>query len=79
MSNSKHLSTDEQSMLYYVLTKYELLFDKTLGTCKTKPVDIELQTGAKPYHSKPYMVPQSHEAVFCKEVEWLCQLGVLKG
>ena len=65
-------------MLYDALTKYESLFDGTLGTWKTIPVDVELHPGAKPYHDKPYPVPRSHEAVLCKEVERLCQLGVLK-
>ena len=34
MSISKHLSNDKQSMFYDVLTKYELLFDGTLGSWK---------------------------------------------
>ena len=42
VSNSKHLNDNEQSMLCDVLNKYEFLFDGTLGTWKTKPVDIEL-------------------------------------
>ena len=44
-------------MLCDVLNKYELLFGGTLGTWKTKPVDIELQLGEKYYHAKPYPVP----------------------
>ena len=55
-------------MLYDVLTKYEFLFGGTLETWKIKPVDIELQPGDKPYNPKPYPVPQSHEAIFCKEL-----------
>ena len=78
MSSSKYLSNDERSMLYDVLTKYVLLFYGTLRTCETKPVDIELQAGAKPYNSMPYPVPRAHEAIFRKEVECLCQIGVLK-
>ena len=61
-----------------VLTKYESLFDGTIVTWKTKPLDIEQQTGAKPYHDKPYSVPRAHEAIFCKKVERLCQIGILK-
>ena len=53
-------------MLRYVLNKHELLFDGTLVTCKIKPVDIEQDTGAKPYHAKPYPVPQSHKVVFVR-------------
>ena len=59
VSNSKHLSNDKQSMLYDVLTKYGSSFDVTLGTCKTKPLDIELHTGSKPYHSNPYPMPNT--------------------
>ena len=76
--NSKNLSSDEQSMLNDILTKYEFLFDITLGIWKTKPVYIELHQGAKPYHSSSYPVPRAHEAIFRKEVEKLCQLGVKK-
>ena len=66
-------------MLREVLNKYEFLFNRTLGTWKTRPVDIELQLGAKPYHDKSYMVPRTHRAVLCKEVERLFQLIFLKG
>ena len=78
VSNIKHLNNNEQSILHDVLTRYELLLDGTLGTWRTKHVDIELQAGAKPYRSKPYPVPRAHDTVFHKEVERLCQLGVLK-
>ena len=57
MSDIKHLSNDEQSMLYGVLTKYEFIIDGTIVTWKTKPVDIELHPGAKPFHSKTLPVP----------------------
>ena len=50
MLNSKHLSSNKQSMLNDVLNKYEFLFSGTLGTFKTKPVDIKIHPGAKPYH-----------------------------
>ena len=60
VSSSKHLDNDKQSMLYDVLTKYEFILDGTLGTWKMKPVDIELHTGSKPCHAKPYPVPRAH-------------------
>ena len=65
-------------MFREVLNKYELIFDITLGTWKTKPVDIELQPGEKPYHAKPHPVTGSYKAVFRKEAERLCQLGASK-
>ena len=66
MSEVKHLSHNEKCMLHEVLSKYELLFDRTLGTWKPKPVDIELEPGDKPYNSIPYLVPCSHAAVIKK-------------
>ena len=41
-------------------------------------MDIELRPGAKPYHSKPYPVHRSHNTVFSKKVERLCQPWLLK-
>jgi hypothetical protein len=38
--NCKHLSADQQKKLLQLLTKYELLFDGTLGDWKTKPVSF---------------------------------------
>jgi hypothetical protein len=38
--NCKYLSVDQQKKLLQLLTKYELLFDGTLGDWKTKPVSI---------------------------------------
>ena len=40
--DSKHERSDEQSMLYYVITYYEFLLDRTIGTWKTNPVNKEL-------------------------------------
>ena len=74
--NYLFLFNDKQSMLYDILTKYEFLFDRTQGTWKTKPVDIEPQPGAKPYHVKSYPVPRAHKTVFCKEIESFCQIEV---
>ena len=47
-SESKNLNSDEQGMLYKILTKYEFLSDRTLETWKTKPVDIEIHPEKKP-------------------------------
>ena len=48
--DNKHLRNDKQSMLYDVLTIMNYFFEVTIGTWKMKPVDIEVQPGAKPYH-----------------------------
>ena len=55
-------------MLRDVLNKYEFLFNRTLGAWNKKPVDIELHSGAKPYHDKSYPAPQAHESVSHKYV-----------
>ena len=65
VSDSKHFSGNKQSMLRDVLNKYEFLFNGTLVNWKTRPVDVELQSGEKTYYSKPYPVPRAHKAVFC--------------
>ena len=65
-------------MIHNLLTTYELLFYGTLGTWETKPVDIELQLDAKPYHTKPYPVPRAQEYLLNNEVEFICQLELLK-
>jgi hypothetical protein len=48
--NCKHLSADQQKRLLQLLTKYELLFDGTLGDWKTKLVSFQLKEGVSPYH-----------------------------
>ena len=78
VNDNKHLTDEERDALHSLLVKYEFLFDGTLGHWNTRPVDIELQDDAKPYHAKPYPVPRAYEAVFKKEVARLCKLGVLK-
>jgi hypothetical protein len=73
----RHLSADQQKKLLQLLTKYELLFDGTLGDWKTKPA-FQLKEGVSPYHGQAFPVPKVHKETIIKEVERLCQLGVLK-
>ncbi len=72
------LNAEQQMELYLLLKKYESLFDGTLGTWKTDPIDIELKEGAKPYHAKPWPVPHIHLATLKLEIDRLIELGVLK-
>jgi hypothetical protein len=55
----KHLSNDERSALYQILEHHKKLFSGGLGILNVKPVHLELQPGAKPYHTKPFPIPQS--------------------
>jgi hypothetical protein len=76
--NCKHLSADQKKKLLQLLTKYELLFDGTLGDWKTKPVSFQLKEGVSPYHGQAFPLPKVHKETIMKEVERLCQLGVLE-
>jgi hypothetical protein len=37
-------------MALQLIMKYELLFNKTLGDWKIKPVSFQLKEGTSPYH-----------------------------
>jgi hypothetical protein len=52
--------------------------DGLLGKWNDKPYDIELKPDAKPYHSKPALVPKIHKAMLKVELECLSQAGVIK-
>ena len=73
-----HLTQKEQNALLKLLMEYEYLFDGTLGTWKTTPVDLRLHPGAKPHYSRPFPVPRSQEETLRKEVKRLVKLGVLR-
>ena len=61
------------------MTKYKDLFDGSLGTWNTEPVDLELKDpDCKPYHAKPYPVPHSQEQQLREEVERLCNDRILR-
>ena len=79
MSKCTHLTNDERRDLRSILQKVETLCDGTLGTWDTDPIDLELKDpDAKPYHAKPYPVPQSQEAILKAEIERLVSYGVLR-
>ncbi len=73
-----HLSADYQKKLLQLLQKYKSLFDSTLGDWKTKPVSSQLNEGVSPYHGQSFPVPKVHKETIIKEVERLCELGVLE-
>ena len=77
-NNCSHLSLHQRTQLLKLLTEFEDLFDGTLGEWDTDPVSLELKPDVKPYAGKPYPVPRSHRDTLIKEVQRLCDLGVLK-
>ncbi len=62
----KHLSANQQKKLLQLLTKYESLFDGTLGNWKTKPVSFEQKEGVSPYHGQAFPVPKVHKETIKK-------------
>eukprot|EP00804_Cyclotella_cryptica_P004308 CCRYP_013506-RA/>CCRYP_013506-RA protein AED:0.46 eAED:0.46 QI:0/-1/0/1/-1/1/1/0/116 len=77
-TNCTHLWLQDQNSLLELLTEFEELFDGTLGDWNTEPVSFELKEGAKPYHGRTYPVPKSRKETTIKELNRLCNLGVLE-
>jgi hypothetical protein len=65
------LTKDEKQVLGETLKKFPTLFGGGLGMLNIKPVKLELIDGAKPYHARPFPVPQSLEVTTKKEVKRL--------
>ena len=42
------------------------MFDGTIGTCNTAPVELELKADAKLLCLRPYLVPMVHEEMLRK-------------
>lgn len=76
--NCSHLTESQQKDLRELLIKHERLFDGTLRTYTDKKMDVELLPEASAVYRRPYPVPQIHKEVFRKELERLCEIGVLK-
>ena len=73
------LDKADQQKLLQLLQKYEHLFDGTVGTWMTDPVDLVLKyPTCTPYHAKPYPVPYSQEQKLKEEVNRLCEQGILR-
>ena len=60
----QHLITKKRKRLLNILRKFESLFDGTLGTWETPPVDLELKDDATPVCLRPYSGPSLHEEMF---------------
>ena len=77
-SECQNLNVEERESLLTLLTKYESLFDGTLGFRNHEEYDIEPQPGVKPYHARAYPIPKIHEQTLRTELERLCSIGVLQ-
>jgi hypothetical protein len=72
----KYLTMDEKQILGQTLNKFPTLFGGGLGMLNVKPVKLELIDGAKPYHARPFPVPQSLEATTKTEMKRLTDIDV---
>jgi hypothetical protein len=70
------LTEDVKQVLGETLKKFPTLCGGGLGMLNIKPVKLELIGGAKPYHARPFHVPQSLEATAKKEVKRLTDIDV---
>jgi hypothetical protein len=77
-TNCTHLILHNQNKLLELLIEFEELFDGTLGDWNTEPVFFELKEGTKPYHGWPFPVPRVHKDTIVKELNRLCDLGLLE-
>ncbi len=75
--NCSHLSAADREKLLSMLLRFEPLFDGTLGYWNLSLMSFELKEGMKSYHGKAYPIQQIHKAVLMKEIDWLCNIGVL--
>ncbi len=55
--NCKCLSVPDQEKLLKLHTKFEDIFDRTLGDWNTEPVSLKLKEGTSPYHGRPFGKP----------------------
>ena len=69
VQESTHLTEYEKSLLGKLLARYHDLFDGTLGTWNTDPIELELRPEVKPYHAKAYPVPHSQEKKLKEEIK----------
>ncbi len=60
-TNCPRISLPDQNKLLDLFTKYQDLFDGTLGDWNTEPVSFDLKDGAKPHHGRAYPVPHAHK------------------
>ena len=74
----QHLTVTQCNELLKLLQKFKELFDLTLGTWKSYPLEFELKQDAKPIFSLPYAVLKAHTETFKKEVDCLVLLVVIE-
>jgi hypothetical protein len=67
---------DEKQIVGKTLKKIPTLFGGGLGMLNIKPVWLKLIDGAKPYHARPFPVPQPLEETANTEMKRLTDIDV---
>ena len=73
-----HLTESNRALLLDLLEQYPVLFGGGLGKLTIPPVHLELKPGSKPYHARPFPIPQSLEKTTKKEMERLTDIEVFE-
>ena len=79
ISQCSHLSTQNQSKLLELLSKFSKLFSGQLGRYNKSKFTLELiNPKTPPIFCKPYPIAQTHMKVFQQELQHLIEKGVLE-
>ena len=73
----EHLSSEQQSTLLHLFSRYKELFSGTLGRVPGPPIKLKLKKDALPFYSKVYTVPKAVEQITKGEVMDLENVDVL--
>lgn len=60
------------------LSKFDKLFDGSLGLCPDHKIHLDIEPNAIPVHSQAHSVPRAHWDVFRNELQHLVSMGVLR-
>ena len=74
----KHLSQRQQQDLAVLLRRFPLLFDGVLKKFPGRKIHLDLEPDAQPVHQRAFPVPAVHHETFRKELDRLCEIGVLE-
>ena len=73
----KHLKSEQQDELAFMLANFELLFDEKLKAYNGPKVKLKLDPDVKPFRFKTFQIPQTQRQVFKKELDRCIEEGVL--
>lgn len=73
----KHLAPVQRKELATLLSKFDELFDGTLGRHPHKKTHLKVDPQAVPVHSRAHSVPRAHDVVLKEEPQHLVKMGVL--